>query len=164
MAEIEYGGIKIGGSKLLLLVPLLGTIGGALWGGFVFYKDYLDMKEQIQMYVAPDLSSMNERISVMEEQVVTAVDYTRDIKIDLKKDIQTIEVQVDRIESRVKETQDNIDDSLREVEIVSRESEKDVRDTMRETETRIEGEMDRLEKKLREQIEEALDNPLNAMI
>ena len=40
MAEIEYKGIKLGGSKLVLLIPLLTTLGGALWGGFEFYKDY----------------------------------------------------------------------------------------------------------------------------
>ena len=40
MAEIEYKGIKVGGSKLLLVLPLVGTIIGGLWGGFEFYKDY----------------------------------------------------------------------------------------------------------------------------
>ncbi len=44
MAEVEYKGIKIGGSKLLLVFPLLGTIGGGLWAGFEFYKDYMDMR------------------------------------------------------------------------------------------------------------------------
>ena len=48
MAEIEYSGIKIGGSKLLLIVPLLGTIIGGLWGGFELYSRYLDMEEKIQ--------------------------------------------------------------------------------------------------------------------
>ena len=47
MAEIEYGGIKVGGSKLLLVLPLLGTIAGGLWAGFEFYKDYTDMKQII---------------------------------------------------------------------------------------------------------------------
>ena len=28
MAEVEYGGIKVGGSKLLLIIPLIGTLGG----------------------------------------------------------------------------------------------------------------------------------------
>jgi predicted nucleic acid-binding Zn-ribbon protein len=118
------------------------------------------MKEQIQSYVAPDLSGINERISVMEEQVVNAVDNTRTIKLDLKRDIQNIETQVDRVEQIVKDTQDNIDATLREVEIVSRESEKDTRDRMRETEDRIDASMEKLEKKLGEQIQEALDNPL----
>ena len=34
MAEVEYKGIKIGGSKLLLILPLIGTLIGGLWGGF----------------------------------------------------------------------------------------------------------------------------------
>ena len=59
MAEVEYGGIKVGGSKLLLIIPLIGTLGGGLWAGFEFYKDYTDMKEQIQNYVAPDLSEFD---------------------------------------------------------------------------------------------------------
>ena len=31
MAEIEYKGIKVGGSKLLLILPLIGTLIGGLW-------------------------------------------------------------------------------------------------------------------------------------
>ena len=69
MAEIEYEGIKIGGSKLMLLVPLLGTLGGGLWGGFEFYKDYLDMKSQIQEYVAPDLSEFDKNIALTKEEM-----------------------------------------------------------------------------------------------
>ena len=37
MAEVEYKGIKVGGSKLLLIIPLIGTIIGGLWGGFEAY-------------------------------------------------------------------------------------------------------------------------------
>ena len=43
MAEVEYGGIKLSGGKLLLILPLLGTLGGGLWAGFEFYKDYSNM-------------------------------------------------------------------------------------------------------------------------
>ena len=71
MAEIEYGGVKASGSKLLLIIPLLGTIGGGLWGGFEFYKDYQDMKEQIQSYVAPDLSGFDKQIAIQQEHQVT---------------------------------------------------------------------------------------------
>jgi len=58
VAEVEYQGIKLSGGKLLVILPVLGTIGGGLWAGFEFYKDYMDMKEQIQEYVAPDLSGI----------------------------------------------------------------------------------------------------------
>ena len=157
---VEVGGVKFTGGKLFLVITILSTLGGAAWGGFEFYNDYRNMKAKIERYVAPDLSSINERISVMEEQVVNAVDNTRTIKLDLKRDIQNIETQVDRVEKIVKTTQDSIDDTLREVEIVSRESEKDTRDRMRETEDRIDASMTKLEKKISEQIQEALDNPL----
>ena len=160
MAELEFGGMKFRGKKLITVLTALSMLGGAAWGGFEFYNDYRMMKAKIDRYVAPDLSGINERISVMEEQVVNAVDNTRTIKLDLKRDIQNIETQVDRVEKIVKTTQDSIDDTLREVEIVSRESEKDTRDRMRETEDRIDAEMTKLEKKISEQIQEALDNPL----
>jgi predicted nucleic acid-binding Zn-ribbon protein len=160
MAEVEVGGVKFTGGKMFAVITALSTLGGVAWGAFEFYNDYRNMKEQIQEYVAPDLSGINERISVMEEQVVNAVDNTRTIKLDLKRDIQNIETQVDRVEKIVKDTQDSIDATLREVEIVNRESEKDTRDRMRETEDRIDASMEKLEKKLGEQIQEALDNPL----
>ena len=160
MAEVEVGGVKFTGGKMFAVITALSTLGGVAWGAFEFYNDYRNMKEQISEYVAPDLSGINERISVMEKQVVNAVDNTRTIKLDLKRDIQNIETQVDRVEQIVKDTQDNIDATLREVEIVSRESEKDTRDRMRETEDRIDASMQKLEKKLGEQIQEALDNPL----
>ena len=34
MSEIEIGGATIRGGKLLLLIPLLGTLGGGLYGAF----------------------------------------------------------------------------------------------------------------------------------
>ena len=181
MAEVEVGGVKFTGGKMFAVITALSTLGGVAWGGFEFYNDYRNMKEQIQEYVAPDLSGMQEEISVLterlvsaesnidtklkavDESVIAALDYTRDIKIDLKADVQTIEVQVDRVEKIVKDTQDSIDKTLREVEIVSRESEKDVRDRMRETEERIDVEMRKLETDLGQMVEEALDNPLNDM-
>lgn len=71
MAEIEYAGVKIGGSKMLLILPLIGTLIGGLWGGFEFYKDYTDMKEQIQTYVAPDLTGVENRVAVFAAENLT---------------------------------------------------------------------------------------------
>ena len=163
--ELNIGGVKVkaGGKigKIFLYSTVIVSIIGGLYGGFEVYKDYQDMKVKIGNYVAPDLSSMKEKIAVMEEQVVSAQGYTRDIKIDLKKDIQRIELRTESTERRVKDTQHATDSTLREVEIVNRESEKDTRDRMREAEDRIEASMARLEKKLKEQLEEALTNPLN---
>ena len=59
MAEIEYGGIKVGGSKLLLVLPLIGTLGGGLWAGFEFYKDYMNMKEIIANIDTDEIAAKN---------------------------------------------------------------------------------------------------------
>ena len=64
MAEVEVGGIKFRGGKIFVIFTALTTAGGALWGGFEFYKDYLNMKEQIQNYVAPDLSEFDKNIAL----------------------------------------------------------------------------------------------------
>ena len=38
MAEVEVGGIKFKGGKIFVILTALTTAGGALWGGFEFYK------------------------------------------------------------------------------------------------------------------------------
>ena len=68
MAELEYGGVKASGSKLLLIIPLAGTIIGGLWGGFEVYQRYLDMEARISKFVTPDLSGFDKRIALMEEK------------------------------------------------------------------------------------------------
>ena len=49
--EVEYKGIKIKGGKLLLILPLLGTIGGAIWAGFEGYARWVGMEEKIESYI-----------------------------------------------------------------------------------------------------------------
>ena len=71
MSEVEYKGIKLKGSKLLLILPLLGTLGGALWAGFEGYARWVAMEKKINEYVAPDLSGFNLRLEVLEERIVS---------------------------------------------------------------------------------------------
>jgi hypothetical protein len=172
MAEIEYGGVKASGSKLLLIIPLLGTIGGGLWGGFEFYKDYQDMKEQIQSYVAPDLSEFDKQIAIQQEHQVTVerhmdfvseelelfkgefagvrdritenTDYLRDAKHDLKDEMVRMEKHLDRIEIEVTKAED-------EMRSISEKLNDDVRALMDEGET----EQDRLKSDVRQMIDDA---------
>ena len=182
MAEVEIAGAKIKGGKMLLILPILGSLGGGLWGGFEFYKDYMDMKEIIQEI---DIDAIKAENMLVQTKLNGALDYTRDIKDDLREDIMKMEGYIDKIdnkveksEDRIKETKTLIDSSLeamlnamnelqkdttaaiREVESLNRETEKDVRDTMRDTENRIDNNMTKLEDKLSERLQEALDNPL----
>jgi len=160
MAEIEFAGIKFKGGKMVAVAMALSTLVGGLYGAFELWKDYTDMKEMIQEYVAPDLSGFQEQISVIEQKMVStedsviqATDYARQIKNDLKDDVTRIETLVDRLEDDM------------------RESEKEVREMVDEADIRFDNKRDRLysdtDRKIKElddrlsaKIQEALDNPL----
>ena len=183
MAEFEFGGMTFRGGKMAVVLTALSTAGGALWGGFEFYKDYMDMKEIIQNIDIDEIKAEN---TLVQTKLDGAIDYTRDIKDGLRDDLLKLEQAVDRMEdkvdeseNRVKDAQDNIEEtlenvrtemnqvqkdvnqSIREVEALNRETEKDVRDTMRQTEDRIDTSMRTLERDLKETLQEALDNPLS---
>ena len=99
MAEIEYAGVKVGGSKLLLIIPLIGSIIGGLWGGFEFYKDYTDMKEQIQSYVASDLTGIENRVAVFAAENLTirqTMDQQVKIIEKLSEDMYKLEERIDK--------------------------------------------------------------------
>lgn len=157
MAEVEFGGMTFKGGKMFAIITALSTLGGALWGGFEFYKDYMDMKEIIQNIDIDAIQAANE---LQVQKLDDAIEYTRDIKNDLREDIIRAENVTDDTSRRMKDLQTDIDDRLRAMEALNRETEKDARDTMRETENRIENEMRRLDEDLRFTLQEALDNPL----
>ena len=46
--EVEYGGIKASGGKLFIIISLLGTIGGGLWGFF-------ELSQTIRRYGGKDI-------------------------------------------------------------------------------------------------------------
>ena len=186
--EVEYGGIKATGGKLFVIMSLLGTLGGALWGGFEFYKDYQDMKKQITAYVAPDLSGVDKKLEVLDIEVTTtkelisteinsikdtvdeAQDTTRDIRTTMKTDINMFSDQIAAIDKRSRE------DGL-ETRTARRNAENEVRaliaDTSKLGDYKLQKEdnklqtednlMEMLETKLDKKITKALENPLAAM-
>jgi len=192
MAEVEYKGIKIGGSKLLLILPLLGTIAGGLWGGFELWHRYQAMEIKINKYIAPDLSGFDKRIAIIEksfakemkvlrtevsiikDSVIVSTDYTRDIKNDIKSDIQTLERTVDDIERRGKDAfklvRDSIeinDTKVRTMITVNSDRfdkrREQIRNDMVVLEKRINDLLATLKKEINDKIKKALENPLANM-
>ena len=167
MAEVEYKGIKIGGSKLLLIIPLLATIGGSLWGGFQLFTRYQSMEKKINSYTAPDLTGFDKRLAVLSKQMVAvkesvmeSTDYTRDIKNDLKQDIMRLEKQVDAAERRGKDTFKLVRESVDKNDTKVR---KMITDSSSRFDTRREAlrdEMRELDKRVDTKIKKALENPL----
>ena len=41
--EIDVGGVKFRGGKLFLIITILSSFVGVLWGGFEAYQRYLTM-------------------------------------------------------------------------------------------------------------------------
>ena len=155
--EVEFGGVKFTGGKMFVLLTALSTLGGAAWGGFQVYADYMNMKEIIQNIDIDSISAANE---LQLQKLNDAIDYTRDIKNDLRGDILRVEDVTEDTSRRMKDLQVEVDNRVRAMEVLNRDSEKDVRDTMRDVETRIEDKMRTLDTDLRKTLQEALDNPL----
>ena len=69
MAQLEFGGVKFTGGKMVAVFTALSTLGGALWGGFEVYSRYQSMEKKIASYTAPDLSGFDKRLLVLETKV-----------------------------------------------------------------------------------------------
>jgi len=154
MAEVEYKGIKVGGSKLVIIIPLIGTIMGGLWGGFEVYQRYLNMEAKIAKFVTPDLSGFDKRIALMEEKfsiVDTHMEFVGK-EIDLfKEELVMIKDIGDEHYITLKELkQSTRDDIARQEKIIDEveddisEIESDVRTTIDIAEGRFENKRDQL--------------------
>lgn len=170
MAEVSFGGVSFKGGRIVVIITALTTLIGAMWGGFEFYKDYLNMKDKIQSYSAPDLSGFDKRlelvtqksdvlqqeISMIIQEVQLVSDVANELKNDLRQDVRRIERIVNDVEQMIKEDQ--------------RQNSEDLKYTMRDIEERMEVLSDKLEKsmneleeKIEKRIKLALENPLSQM-
>jgi predicted nuclease with TOPRIM domain len=109
MAEIEFGGMTFKGGKMMVIITALSTLGGATWGVFEFYKDYMDMKEIIQNIDTTEIENRNTQIEIKLDE---AIDYSRSIKNDLRDDFNRMEKNVDRIEDQNREMEDKVKDMI----------------------------------------------------
>tara|TARA_R110002126_G_scaffold13731_1_gene58991 strand:+ start:1335 stop:1790 length:456 start_codon:yes stop_codon:yes gene_type:complete len=149
MAEIEYGGIKIGGTKLLLIVPLLGTVIGGLWGGFELLNRYKVMEEQISLYIAPDISGIEQLVAVFQKETTNAKDLMMESRNQTREDIATLYKNLDKQDLR---NRSNVE-SVREM-ITAFEG------RLADKVARLDAQQDELESKLDLRIKRALENPL----
>ncbi len=155
MAELEFAGIKFKGGKIFVILTALGTLMGGAWGAFEFYKDYLNMKDTISAYVAPDLSGFDKRIDLVQqevemmqsemsmilEEVGLVADVAKELKDDLRLDLRNMQKDNRHIESIVNAVEDSTKENHRE----------------------LLDDIKKLEEDLELKIQKALNNPLNAL-
>jgi hypothetical protein len=158
---ISIGGYSFTPAKLMIAGAIVSSILGTLYGAFEVYKDYNDMKAAIQEYVAPDLSEIDKRIAVLEQNTEKTVEFVRDINTNLRQDIRRVESVLEGVERSQRTSQREIDNEVKEirrsvdetVRVITQQSNKLERETAQELRA-IRSEIDR-------RIQQALDNPLS---
>ena len=146
---ISIGGYEFTPAKLMIAASIVSSVIGGLYGCFEVYKDYQSMKKRIAEYVAPDLSELNKKMEITMQNSEKSVQYTQDIKNDLKADIRRLEGVVDGVERSSKQSQRETDISVKEVQAELRQTRKELDLAIKDTNANVD-----------KKIQRALDNPL----
>lgn len=106
---------------MVMIITIAPVVGGAFWGAFEVYNDYMSMKSAIKNYVSPDFTEYDKKIALLEDNTNKVNEYTKDIKNDLKNEIRALdtEVKIIRSDSRAmqKEARDDVREIRKEVDI-----------------------------------------------
>lgn len=156
--SIEIGGVKFTGGKMFAIATALSAGIGTLYGAFEVYKDYMDMKKQIQEYVAPDLSKYDEGLSVLNQRQDNTERLTRSnsemlgmVSESMNRGVQSAMRSVDAMDARTREND-------RAMTTASKELAQELRSFDKENQNRMKA----LETSTDEKIQKTLANPLAA--
>lgn len=140
---------------------LVSSVIGALYGSFQVYNDYMEMKEQIQSYTAPDLSGLQEQISVLSEKVDSKLEQVESnvdvIKDAYRAELDDIKSDLDNAEGLIRDIDDNVAGTQRDLRNDVYGLEKRVNESLRTVDADVRKVRDDLEEKIRT----VLENPLN---
>jgi DNA anti-recombination protein RmuC len=135
MTEVEVGGVKFKGGKMLAVMVGLSTFVGGLYGAFEVYKDYMDMKEQISSYTAPDLSGFDKKLAVMSKTMV-----------GVSKEMASIRTRVGEVQGIVRDTRQDarsdaasLENAISAVDKRARTLDTETRAAMRQAEKTMRG-------------------------
>jgi len=158
MAEIEYEGIKVSGGKLLMIIPLLSALGGALWTGFEFYSRLMVAEETL---ASIDIAAINAEVDRLDSIYEL-------VQNDLNNQISSLQTQSQNENASIRADMVDFSRLLREVEGSTSETQRDLRNDIYALEREINERMRQIDSDLIEmrdyleqQIQEILTNPLN---
>jgi signal transduction histidine kinase len=166
MPSIEYQGLKFSGGKFFIILSLIGAIIGGGWSGYRFYDDYLDMKQQVQDFVAPDLSEFDKKIDLAKAEMDKRLELIEQELEMIKGEMSMILEEVQLVAGVSSELKNDLKADLRAMngdirhitEIVN-----DVEDRQKEDTREVLDELKLIEEALDLKIEKALNNPLSGM-
>jgi BMFP domain-containing protein YqiC len=169
---ISIGGYNFTPAKLMVAGAIVSSTLGALYGAFEVYKDYMSMKEAIQTYVTPDLGEINKKIAVLEQNSEKSTEYVRDINVTLREDIRRLESIIDSVERGQKQSQRDVDQTVKDIRQSVDQTVKDIRQSVDATVRSVTQQTNQLERETAQEIrgvrrevddkiKKALDNPLS---
>ena len=166
MPSIEYQGLKFSGGKFFIILSLIGAIIGGGWSGYRFYDDYLDMKQQVQDFVAPDLSEFDKKIDLAKAEMDKRLELIEQELDMIKGEMSMILEEVQLVAGVSSELKNDLKADLRAMnndirhitEIVN-----DVEDRQKEDTREVLDELKLMEDTLDMKIDKALNNPLSGM-
>jgi len=145
--QIKAGGVKMSFASVLAIITFVSTVVAGLYGGFVMYQ-------KIEEVAGLDLGEYQQQMDLMDAQVQQTVEYTRDIKNNLRDDLLRVEQQSDRVESLVRKTEEKVRTMIDAADLRFESQRERLRSNQ-------DAEMKDLEDKLMGKLQRALDNPLS---
>ena len=77
--QFKIFGIKVTAITVSAFLALAGSFVGTLYGGFIVYKDYMDMKEIISNIDTDEIAARNEQIEIRAEVLSLLLKYNGEI-------------------------------------------------------------------------------------
>jgi len=145
--QIKAGGVKMSFASVLAIITFVSTVVAGLYGGFVMYQ-------KIEEVAGLDLGEYQQQMDLMDAQVQQTVEYTRDIKNNLRDDLLRVEQQSDRVESLVRKAEEKVRTMIDAADLRFESQRERLRSNQ-------DAEMKDLEDKLMDKLQRALDNPLS---
>jgi hypothetical protein len=148
--EVEFAGVKFRGGKIFVIITALSTLGGGLYAGFEFYKDYINMRTKIEKYTAPDLSGFDKKLAVLEEQLNNVV---KEVSSDLK----VVKIEFESLQSKV-ESFKELEEGIKQSADDSRDYTKDIKRDLKAEMHHMSQQLDTVEKRGKEAFRQVRDS------
>ena len=140
MAEIEVAGVKASGSKLLLILPLIGTLIGGLWGGFELYNRLLVAEKKLALMQPAQIQAEMDKLVALTDVIKDNLQGEITAAVRLAREVESSSAETQR------QIRTDVYDMEREMQKRFREMDQDIRDNKDD---------------LEEKISTILENPLN---
>ena len=159
--EFRLFGIKVTAVTIGMAFSLISAGIGSLYGAFVVYQDYMDMRERIETYEAPDLSGFQEQLSILntrlDNKLIQVESNVEVIAKGYRAELDDIKSDLDNVENLARDVDDSVAETQRDLRNDVYELEQRVNDSLRQ----VDSDVRKVREDLEEKIQTVLENPLN---